>query len=156
MPTRSPKAASKVKVVSAAAIDGHVQSMYGSIARRAYEIYERTGRVSGHESDHWFQAESELFQPLAPQQSENEKAIVIRTEVPGFVAAEIEVGVEPGRVLIAGKHRTSSKRKSGKAHIAQQSSQEIFRFFELPAGVNPALAAASLKDGVLTVTIPKT
>jgi HSP20 family protein len=156
MPTRNPKAASKVKVVRAAAIDGHVQAMYGSIARRAYEIYERSGRAPGHESDHWFQAESELFQPLVSQQSESEEAILIRAEVPGFLAKEIEVGVEPDRVLIAGKHQTSSKRKSGKAHIAEQASQEIFRFFELPIGANPASAAASLKDGVLTITIPKT
>ena len=30
------------------------------IAARAYQIYEREGRVDGRDAEHWFQAESEL------------------------------------------------------------------------------------------------
>jgi hypothetical protein len=31
-----------------------------AVARRAYEIYERNGRVDGHDRDNWLQAEYEL------------------------------------------------------------------------------------------------
>ena len=31
-----------------------------TIAQRAYEIYERSGRPEGHALDHWLQAEAEL------------------------------------------------------------------------------------------------
>jgi hypothetical protein len=36
------------------------------IAARAYEIWQATGRPSGHDQEHWFQAERELStSPLA-------------------------------------------------------------------------------------------
>ena len=34
------------------------------IAGRAYEIFERRGRVSGHEVDDWHKAESEILREL--------------------------------------------------------------------------------------------
>ncbi len=35
------------------------------IRRRAYELYEQSGRDDGHELDHWLQAESEVTQQKA-------------------------------------------------------------------------------------------
>jgi hypothetical protein len=35
-------------------------SNYNRIAQRAYEIWERTGRPQGKETEHWLQAEAEV------------------------------------------------------------------------------------------------
>jgi len=35
------------------------------VRRRAYEIYEQSGRGEGHDLDDWLQAESEIVQQVA-------------------------------------------------------------------------------------------
>ena len=42
------------------------------IKQRAFEIWEREGRVSGRDAEHWFQAEAELI--AERQKNESEKA----------------------------------------------------------------------------------
>jgi hypothetical protein len=38
-----------------------------AIAARAYDIYEREGRIDGRDMDHWIKAETELREELASQ-----------------------------------------------------------------------------------------
>jgi hypothetical protein len=51
--------------------DSFVKSGVGpspeSIARRAYEIYERRGRTAGSELEDWLAAEAELLAAASPQ-----------------------------------------------------------------------------------------
>ena len=35
------------------------------VRRRAYELYEQSGKDDGHDLEHWLQAESEFPQPKA-------------------------------------------------------------------------------------------
>jgi len=42
----------------------HMNEMFDSISRRAYEIFERNGRALGRELEDWFQAERELLHPV--------------------------------------------------------------------------------------------
>jgi HSP20 family molecular chaperone IbpA len=46
--------------------------------------------------------------------------------------------------------------KQGGAVYTEQCSDEIFRTMELPADVDIAKVTATVKDGVLTVHLPKT
>jgi hypothetical protein len=41
-----------------------VEPSHEDIARRAYQLYEESGRRHGHDQDDWFQAERELRQAL--------------------------------------------------------------------------------------------
>lgn len=42
---------------------GYTQAeLAAEVRRRAFELYERQGRVDGHALEHWAQAEAELLQ----------------------------------------------------------------------------------------------
>jgi Protein of unknown function (DUF2934) len=42
-------------------------SNYDKIAQRAYELWEKSGRPEGKETEHWFQAEAEINRNQTPR-----------------------------------------------------------------------------------------
>ena len=149
-PSRPPVKASK--------IEGSLERMehlYDAISRRAFELFEKEGRVDGHHLRHWLEAERELLHPVHMKLEETDGEYVVRAELPGFTASDIEVSVEPRRVIITGKRESELEEKQGDAVYAEQCSDEIFRTIELPAEVNVMKVAATLKDGILNVQLPK-
>jgi HSP20 family molecular chaperone IbpA len=144
--------------VKAARIESGLEQgdhLYEAISRRAFELYEKEGRIDGHHLRHWLEAERELLHPMHIRMEETEREFLVRAELPGFTASDIEVSVEPRRVTITGKRESKQEDKQGDAVYAEQCSDEIFRTMELPAEVNVANVAATLKDGILEVQLPK-
>src|SRR5579872_5180023 len=85
----------------------HVQKLSGEVARRAYEIFEESGRRVGLDLAHWFQAESELLHPVHVRVAETHEAIIVRAEVPGFEVKDLDVRLEPRKVIVAGKRQAT-------------------------------------------------
>ena len=76
--------------------------------------------------------------------------------MPGFNEKEIEVSVEPRRLTITGKRETETKEeKKGKTVYSESCSDQILRIVDLPANVDAEKATATLKNGVLHLTMPK-
>jgi HSP20 family molecular chaperone IbpA len=98
------------KVVKYTSLFDQMDKTFSALARRAYEIFERNGRVFGRDLENWFQAERELLHPVALNITETDEAFTVKAEVPGFTEKEIEVGVEQGRVTICG-HANPRRRK---------------------------------------------
>jgi HSP20 family protein len=121
-----------------------------AIGRRAYDFFEQRGHEIGRDIDDWLHAECELLRPVRIEISEDEKVLKVRAEVPGFSAKDIQVSVEPRRIIISGKNERSDEQKTD-----EWRSSEIFRALELPAEVDPARATAQLKDGILQLSIEK-
>jgi HSP20 family protein len=133
-----------------------MEDRFQEVAKRAYELFERRGKLNGYDREDWFQAESELLQPVPIELEDREKEVVVRADVPGFKAEELEVAVEPGRVLIRGKSESKKEeKKKGKVVYSEQRASEISRALALPAEVVPEQANAVLKDGRLEITILK-
>jgi HSP20 family molecular chaperone IbpA len=144
--------------VKAAKLEGSLERMehlYDTISRRAYELFEQEGRVDGHHLRHWLEAERELLHPVHLKLEETDTEFVVRAELPGFTASDIEVSVEPRRVIITGKRESQEEEKQADAVYVEHCSDEIFRTMELPAEVNVIKVTATLKDGVLNVQLPK-
>jgi HSP20 family molecular chaperone IbpA len=144
--------------VKAAKIESSLEQMdhlYDAISRRAFELFEKEGRVDGQHMRHWLEAERELLHPVHLRMEETDGEFLVRAELPGFTASDIEVSVEPRRVTITGKRESKQENKQGDAVYAEQCSDEIFRTMELPAEVNVANVTAVLKDGILEVQLPK-
>ena len=144
--------------VKAAKIEGSLERMehlYDKISRRAFELFEREGRVDGHHLRHWLEAERELLHPVHMKLEDGDGELVVRAELPGFTASDIEVSVEPRRVIITGKRESKEEDKQGDAVYVEQCSDEIFRTMDLPVEVNVMKVTATLKDGVLNVQLPK-
>jgi HSP20 family protein len=144
--------------VKATKIEGSLERMehlYDTISRRAFELYEKDGRVDGHDLRHWLEAERELLHPVHMKLEETEGEFVVQAELPGFTASDVEVSVEPRRVIITGKRESREENKQGGAVYVEQCSDEIFRTMDLPEEVNVMKVTATLKDGVLNIQLPK-
>jgi HSP20 family protein len=144
-----------VKLVSFNELFEDVKRATDAITRRAYEIFESRGRIFGREWDDWFKAESEFLRPVRLELSESSDSFVVNAEVPGFRANELEVSVEPRRVTIAGHRESGKEKKAEKIVFSEHSSDQILRIVDLPAAVDPEKVQATLKDGVLEVTMAK-
>ncbi|MGC2333675.1 MAG: Hsp20 family protein [Candidatus Acidiferrales bacterium] len=149
---REPTTVKPLKVESLAA---HVDAIFDVISRRAYEIFEGSGYAPGREVDNWFQAERELLHPVHIQVNESGDALEIQAEVPGFSEKELEVNVEPRRLVISGKRETKTEGKNEKAVYSEFCSDQILRIVDLPAEVETNKVVANLKNGVLELRLPK-
>jgi len=132
-----------------------MQDIYKKISQRAFEIFNNNGKWFGHDVDDWLHAEAELLHPIHLEVTETDDNLSVRAEVPGFTAKELDIEVEPLRLVITGKHETKEETKKGKTVYSEQCAKEVFRAFDLPAEVDNTKVTATLKDGVLTVEMPK-
>ena len=132
-----------------------MQHTYDSIEKRAFELFDNNGRWFGRDLADWLQAEAELLHPLHLEISETDEALNVRAEVPGFTAKELDIRVEPRRITISGKHETKEETKKGKTIYSERCANEILRSVELPAEIDNSKVNATLKDGVLSMELPK-
>jgi HSP20 family protein len=131
------------------------ESIYDSIARRAFELFESNGRWLGRDLDDWLRAEAELLHPVHIDLTESDGDFILRAEVPGFSVKDLEIKVEPRSVRIAGKRETKKEEKNGKKIRSESWADQILRAVDLPADVDTAQVSATLKDGILTIHLPK-
>lgn len=125
------------------------------ISRKAFEIFESNGRLVGHDVEDWFKAEKELFHPVHFEVTESDNSISVKAEVPGFNEKDLQVTTEPNRLTISGKRGSSKEEKKGKTTYSETCSNEVFRVVDLPVEVDTEKVTATLKDGVLQLTMPK-
>lgn len=145
-----------LKVVESNTLFDRIDRIREQIARRAFEIFESDGHRIGHDLDNWFQAEAEMLHPVRVSIAESDEALNIQAEVPGFNANELEVTLEPLRLMIGGKKETSKEaKKKGKTIYQEQCWSELLRVIDLPVEVNAGKSTTTLKNGVLEVSVPK-
>jgi HSP20 family protein len=133
-----------------------VNRIHESIARRAFEIFESDGGFWGRDLDHWFKAEAELLHPTHITVTESDDAVNVEAEVPGFNANDLEVSLDPQRLTISGKRETTKEdKRKGKTVYQEKCSSELLRIVDLPAGVDATKATATVKNGILSLSLPK-
>jgi HSP20 family protein len=144
-----------IKPVKWESLSERIDKVFGTIAKRAYEIFAGNGRSVGHDLDDWFKAEMELLHPVHIHVTEAGDNLEVRAEVPGFNEKEIEVSVEPRRLTITGKRECNKEEKKGKTVYSERCSNQILRIIDLPMMVDPDKATATLKNGLLELMMPK-
>jgi HSP20 family protein len=144
-----------IKPVKYTSLLDHIEQTFNALSRRAYEIFESNGRAFGRDLEHWFQAERELLHPVHVHMSETDNSLEVKAEVPGFNDKELEISVEPRRLTITGKRETRKEEKKGKTIYSERCADQILRLVELPVEVEADKVTATLKNGVLELTMPK-
>jgi HSP20 family protein len=86
---------------------------------------------------------------------EKESAYELVAEVPGVSADDLEVKLEAGVLSILGHREHKKTDERGGYRRVERRSGSFCRSFHLPKDVRQEAVSADLKDGVLTVTIPK-
>ncbi len=86
--------------------------------------------------------------------SETETEIIFTAEFPGFEKDEIDISVKEGRLSISGE-REFTEEKETKHHRVERWYGKFNRSFVLPKSADAEKIAANLKNGLLTLTLPK-
>lgn len=86
---------------------------------------------------------------------DRDNEIVVRAEVPGVDKKDLSISLTDNLLTIKGESKTEKKEEKGDYHRREISSSAFARSFTLPGSVDSTKAAASLKDGVLEVILPK-
>jgi HSP20 family protein len=86
--------------------------------------------------------------------AETKDAFVLRADVPGLNEKNVNLSVTQEVFTISGERRTPAP-DGYIAHRQERPSYQFSRSFTLPAKADVERASASVKDGVLTVQVPK-
>ncbi len=86
---------------------------------------------------------------------EKDGAYEVTADVPGFDEKNIEVKVVNGSLAIKGERKSEKEEKKKDYYLSEREFGSFERSFSLPDGVDTDKIEASLKKGVLTVTLPK-
>lgn len=88
--------------------------------------------------------------------SETDKEILVKAEIPGMEAKDIDISLD-GRVLtLKGEKKTEQEEKEENYHRVERRYGTFSRSFELPADVDTNKVNATYKDGVLKLNLTKT
>ena len=87
---------------------------------------------------------------------EDKDNLFVKAELPGMKREEIEVSLHDGTLSISGERKSETKQGKGDVYRAERFFGRFQRTVTLPAAVAADKVKAQYKDGILTVTLPKT
>jgi HSP20 family protein len=86
---------------------------------------------------------------------ENEQALILKAELPGFSKDDVHVELKDNVLTLKGERKREVEVKEEQYHRMERSHGTFQRSFALPIGVEAEKAEATFKDGVLELTLPK-
>jgi len=98
---------------------------------------------------------ADILSPVADIVDE-EACYKITAEVPGLTEKDVDVSLAGDTLTVKGEKRQEREQKTGNYRLTERSYGAFRRSFMLPEGVDREKIAASVANGVLTVTLPKT
>lgn len=104
-------------------------------------------RLAGSRISDWLSPASEA--------SQDDNGYRISVELPGVAEEDIHLTVEDGMVEVKGEKKTSREEKGETWYFSERQFGSFTRSFRLPADADQAGVRAEVKNGVLTVVIPK-
>lgn len=87
--------------------------------------------------------------------SEDDKEYVVKAELPEMKKEEIKISVHDDVLSITGERKYEKEEKGKKYHRVERSYGSFMRSFTLPEDADGSKVHAEYKDGVLTVSLPK-
>jgi HSP20 family protein len=108
-------------------------------------LHDQIGQLVGTDTPGW-KPPVDLY--------ETEGAFVLTAELPGLARDQIDIHAEESRIVIRGD-RTSTQVPCEQYHRVERGHGPFSRAFVLPEPIDVERVSADLKDGLLTLTIPK-
>jgi len=107
-------------------------------------LHEQIGQLVGTDAPGW-------TPPVDLYETPSE--FVLIAELPGLTRDQIDIQAEDGKIIIRGER--ASQVPCEQYHRVERGHGRFSRAFALPSAIAVDEITADLKDGVLTVTIPK-
>jgi len=86
---------------------------------------------------------------------ETEQELILKADLPEVHLKDIDLQVENQTLTIRGHRNFERERENKSYHRIERSYGNFVRSFTVPTTVDTEKVAAELKDGVLTVRLPK-
>jgi HSP20 family protein len=86
---------------------------------------------------------------------ETPDAYVFEADLPGIKREDVELNLTGNRISITGKREAKTRKEGENCFMMERSYGSFTRSFNLPDGVDPNRVSADLKEGVLTLVLPK-
>ena len=101
---------------------------------------------------------SDIFRGTVPVADIIDKgqAYEITVELPGLEHSNVDVRISAGNLVIRGEKKDEKVEEKKDHYLSERYYGAFERSFRLPEGVDADKVSASVKNGVLTVTLPKT
>jgi HSP20 family protein len=115
------------------------------------EMNDLRSRLFGDEVEGWFGGA--LAAPV--DVSETDTAVEVRMDLPGAKPDDIDIQVSGNLLTITGQRKEEKEEKGRTFHRLERTSGSFSRSITLPAAINENEVAAEYRDGVLTITLPK-
>ena len=91
----------------------------------------------------------------ASEASTSDSGYTIAVELPGVEEKDIDLSVDGGVVTVKGEKKTSREEKGETWYFSERQYGAFSRSFRLPPDADEGKVSADLKDGVLTISVPK-
>ncbi|KAJ3253140.1 hypothetical protein HK103_000833 [Boothiomyces macroporosus] len=125
-----------------------------SLVQRLFPELQTLSRLSDpFESE--FKSLRQLSQLPAIDVKETKEAFVVHADVPGFAREEIDISLNGPVLALKGNKEKKEEKKDETQHIQERIQSSFYRSITLPETFAPENVKASLKDGILEITIPK-
>jgi hypothetical protein len=132
----------------------YLESIGSQIAQRAYEIFEKGGHGHGHDWDDWFQAETEIVQPLGFELEASPLNLIAVVYIGQYNPEYLRISVEPERLIICDIASDESPTLAG-SYPQLNGPKRICFSFDLPEPVEASSASADIRQDKLLVRLPK-
>jgi len=87
---------------------------------------------------------------------EDKDNFILSAELPGMKKDDIELSLHDGSLSISGERKAEDKYQDAEVYRAERFFGRFQRTITVPAPVSADKIKAQFKDGILTVTLPKT
>jgi HSP20 family protein len=99
----------------------------------------------------------EMANDLAPSfdVKETQDTYIFKADLPGVHEADLKVSIVGNRLTVSGKREMEEKHDGESFHTVERMHGSFTRSFSIPEGVDGDKVRAELREGVLTLTVPK-
>jgi HSP20 family protein len=87
--------------------------------------------------------------------TENEDGFVVRAELPGMKADEIDISVTHDTLSISGERKIPAESEDAKYHRKEREAGKFNRIVNMHSQISTEKVEASSVDGILTIVLPK-
>jgi HSP20 family protein len=87
---------------------------------------------------------------------EEKDNFTVKAELPGMKKEDISVSLHEGNLIISGERKSETKSEGTAVYRSERFFGKFQRAVPLPPTIDAKSVKAEYKDGILTVTLPKT
>lgn len=135
--------AESIPIRKQGSLGGEIEDLNERITKRAYEIFERRGRILGFDLDNWLAAERELVWKPSVELTEKDNELVLVAALSDVNPKDIQIEATPEDLII----------KSG-ARPSEAHSASMWSSIHFPKRVSANHIKARYKDGILRIHAP--